>query len=340
MGWALERALGAAGRQTSLDAPWFRDAGVAIEDDDELRVPRPGELAEWLDRAWEGLVEPGSKHAGPGEAWVEVAATVECWAADGGLQARRSRMRAWAMVRLRSVPGVQGVPRPVLIGSRRWQELAEDGWRQVVEDRWVASHEAPSRHPVERPLLLVDPECSATLVAALVKSLHGPGRPVGLPVGPGWKVVDDPLDGKALFGGTFDDSGFQAAPKTLSDGREITGLLNGAGHFRRPSFRDYPAALASHLVVAPGGAHAPEEGILVSTLRLHALEPGMWGLEIEGAWLESGQPGPALRRCFIRTSPEQLALSCLAAVGPARSSHRGVRTPALLFEGLEVQVGT
>jgi hypothetical protein len=61
----------------------------------------------------------------------------------------------------------------------------------------------------------------------------------------------------------------------------------------------------------------------VEAISLHPLPTGEWVLDLGGA--------------FVTTTPEELSRGCMAGVGPVRSSHRGVETPALLFEGLEVR---
>ena len=76
--------------------------------------------------------------------------------------------------------------------------------------------------------------------------------------------------------------------------------------------------------------------MFVSELTLHALPGGEWLLECDGTLRRGNESGPRVRGGLIRTSPRQLAEHCVARVGKSRQSHRGVRTPALLIDGLEV----
>jgi hypothetical protein len=91
-----------------------------------------------------------------------------------------------------------------------------------------------------------------------------------------------------------------------------------------------------HLVVCAPAATPPGRGVLVSGMTLHALDPERWILEIDGAELRDGQPGARLRGATLHVSPVELVERCVAAVGPERDSHLGVRTRALLFDGLEL----
>ena len=45
-------------------------------------------------------------------------------------------------------------------------------------------------------------------------------------------------------------------------------------------------------------------------------------------------PDGSLGRAFITVDPRQLARRCVGAVGPSRSFHNGVRSPALVFDSL------
>ena len=180
-------------------------------------------------------------------------------------------------------------------------------------------------------------EAAALLVAGLTRALHaGPGS-AGMSVGPGWQVVDDPLAPDALFGGSFDDAGFATRRRTLADGARGTDELSGPGSLRRPSFRDPPRAMPFHLVLAAGQEDPGDDGLLVSELAVHPLPDGGWILECDGILRRGAEWGPAVRGGLISTTPAALARACVARIGPARDSHRGVRTPALRFEGLIVR---
>lgn len=337
--WILDRAgqCGPAGGAESDS--WSRGAkAVRVDRDEQSELPSQEELAEWLDRAWSGLRDPESPAAHrlePIEAWVEVASTIESWAGDGGLKASRVRRRAWALVRLRRTDGCGSTPRPLQIAARRWPELSDRGWRDLLEDQWFPA-EHGARATRRRGPVLFNPACSSRLILALVTALHRHDHEEEVPVGPAWKLVDDPGEPTALYGGSFDDAGFPSRRKRLADGERTIGILRGRGHYRRPSYRDRPAPLPSHLHLTAKRGDPPPRGILVSGLTLHPLAPNRWALEIEGAELEGGRPGRGIRGAVIHVAPEELVRRCVTAVGPPRDSYRGVRTPGLVFDGLEV----
>ena len=77
-----------------------------------------------------------------------------------------------------------------MIARRRWEELPAHGWRVVLDDRLAPDpREAPL--PDGRVPVLFNPECSALLVAALVKLLHTPGQERAVEVGSAWQLIDD-----------------------------------------------------------------------------------------------------------------------------------------------------
>jgi len=338
--WALEQSRESRG-QIALEHPWARNGDRLTSDrEPELRLPAADELSTWLREARDELAGTAKRQNAalePLEAWVEVSATAESWVADGGLRALRTRARGWGVLRMREPWGAGSTSRPVLIARRSWKELPTTGWSTVLEDRWVSDrHSSP---PPTRPVpVLFNPECAASLVLALVKALHIHEPDGGFPVGPAWKVVDDPVDPAALFGGSFDDSGFATRRTLLADGRRAVGEIGGEGHFRRPSFRDRPISMPSHLtVLTEGDGPPPPRGVLVTALTLHPLQPDYWMLEIDGAHLEGGRPGPLLRSAIVTMSPRELVRRCVAAVGPARLSYLAVETPALVFDNLTLR---
>jgi len=318
LGWAVDQVVRGRGAPAS-DALWQRGGdGLSIDVDPSLRLPAPAEMRSWLDTA----AESSGESAGPTR--LEVAATFESWATHDGLRASRGRTRAWAIIESR---------RPLAIAARRWEGLAPDGWARLADDR-----ARPDGEPVPPPTgpfpILFSPEASAKLVHTIVRALHRSPECIGLAVGPGWRVEDDPLDVRALLGGTFDDAGFPTARTLLADGTSIVGVLDGPGSLRRPAFRDPPLPLPSNLVVrAPEAALPPRAG-LVSSISIHPVEPGSWILELDGVSLEAGRTGPPIENWFVRVDPGELVRRCVGSVGPGRSSHRGVTTPALLFDDL------
>jgi hypothetical protein len=333
--WVLER-----GRSSESSVPpqagWPTDRTEPLLDrEGETGLPSVDELSGWLSRARE-VLETGPGRPQHLESWIEVAHTVESWVADGGLRASRTRTRGWALYRTREPWAGDRASKRVLVAHRRWSELPPDAWRSVLEDRRLPER-APEAPPTRKVPVLFNPECSALLVQALVRSLHSDESGRGAEVGAAWNVTDDPAGDGALFGGTFDDAGFPTRRTLLSDGRRWCGAIEGRGNYRRPSFRDRPVALPSQLVVSSGVTRPPDSCVLATALGLHVTEPDRWVLRIDGALLTDGHPGPVLRPCFASVSPVELIRRCMAAVGPARPSYLGVETPGLVFDDLLLQ---
>jgi len=321
---SVRRALDSPGRIVPRAGIRGRIDEPRLDRDPVTALPSPAELLRRLD---DGLAifrdsrRPGEATE-PDEAWVEVASTVETWAVDGVPVASRTRQRGWALLRPAPTAGASLTPRPLMIAARSWDRLAFDRWPEA-RSRAVTPDEVGQASSNRRVPLLFDPETSASLALALVRSLHtGPG-PIRSRVGPGWCVWNAPDARDALFGGIFDDSGVGTARSALADGERLVGRIDGAGHLRRPSFRDPPRPLPSHLLIDPPERTEAPDALRVEAISLHPLPTGEWVLDLGGA--------------FLTTTPEELARGCVAGVGPVRSTHRGVETPALLFEGLEVR---
>lgn len=334
--WAVARCRDLRA-PAACEGLWARDGEAAkIDHDGEPELPPLAEVQGWLERARQALFEGGERGPEPLELSVEVAAVVESWFADGGLRASRVRTRGWALMRTREAWKGDRASKPVLVARRRWSELPPNAWREVLEDRRLPDR-GDGPPPTAAVPLLFNPECSALLVVALARTLHAAGSEPGVEVGPAWKLYDDPGHGQALYGRSFDDVGFATTRKRLSNGHRTSGRIDGRGHFRRPSFRDRPIPLPSHLTVSPTAREAPMEGVLATALTVQPVEPARWILRIEGALLDHGRPGAVIRPSFVSISPEELALRCVATVGPPRPSHLGVETPALLFDNLSLR---
>jgi len=337
--WAVENARPLADRGTNGGPPWATGGSRRVDRDDVDRLPSPAELRSWLTRSWDLLrALPGvGGPIEPVEAWVEAAATAECLVGHGGLATVRTRTRAWAMARVGALDPVLPAPRPLFVASRRWDRLEAKGWADLAAERRWQSGALAGAHAGRMPVTFTA-EAAAALVAALVRELHGGFRADEIPVGPGWRVVDDPLAPEALFGGDFDDAGFPTCRRTLADGVRGTDAATDRGFFRRPSFRDPPQVLPCHPVLEAGKEDPGNDGWLVSDLAVHPLPDGIWVLECDGILRRGSEWGPLVRGGLISTTPDALVRSCVGRVGPSRPSHRGVRTPALVFDGLEVRL--
>jgi len=333
--WVIERGRSSES-DGSCEAGWPTDrTELLLDGEGEAGLPSADELSSWLSQA-RAVLETGPARPQHLESWVEVAHTVESWVADGGLRASRTRTRGWALYRTREPWAGDRASKRVLVAHRHWSQLPTDGWRSVLDDRRLPER-PPEPPPTGKVPVLFNPECSALLVQALVRSLHSDESARRAVVGAAWNVTNDPTGDGALFGGTFDDAGFPTKRTLLSDGRRCLGAVEGRGNYRRPSFRDRPVALPSQLVIPPGDSGPPDSCVLATALGLQVTEPDRWVLRIDGALLTDGHPGPVLRACFASVSPVDLVRRCVAAVGPARPSHLGVETPGLVFDNLVLQ---
>ena len=330
--WAAREARASAGlvpgESCFVDGP--EDSRIDLDEVGPL--PSEADLSGWLDEAWLRVSSAGQDAGGlvPAVAWVEASATVETLAADPGRAASRGRTRAWAMVRLRQPTGGAPFASPLFVAGRGWADLPADGWAGLLAARNGFPGTPADRIERDLPLVFAS-EAAAPLVIALVRELHGERGGLGAPVGPGWVVEDDPASLESLSGGRFDDAGFPSSRRLLADGVAIRGSLEGAGAYRRASFRDPPAPAPSHLVVGPPEERLPESHFFVNRLVLSRFGPRLWQLELEGVVRRSaGSAFPA--RARMRVAPRDLVKACRGGHGLSRRLHLGVRTPDLVFD--------
>jgi hypothetical protein len=319
-----------APRESTRDESPWQGTEDRVVDTDPLRLPQADELVRWLDVAC-GALPRRDEEADP-SARVEAAAVIETWVATGGRRAARSRLLAWAAAEPKDA--ADWARGPLVLAGRTWESLGADGWASIAADRvWPGQAGRARTLPAKVPLLL-SPEASATLVATLVGALHVTGGAREIPVGPGWRVRDDPFAAGAVRARAFDDACFDTRVRCLADGHAVVGGLGGAGTLHRGSYRDWPQPRATHLVVEPPPTELPREAILATGLRVHPLAPDEWLLELRGGVLRGGEPGPAIERAILPTSPADLAARCVAGLGPAQASWRHTTAPALLFDNL------
>lgn len=335
---AIELACAADGlavedEASTLSGEWNANAWFQ-EVDPDSDLPAPATLRAWLDEAWRGAVRPlGRSRRTPTEGWIEVAETRESWLGPAGA-GTRGRLRAWAHLGARTASGDSGSPRPVWVAARRWGSLHPDSWARMLELRGIPPEVVVAPPAGTRLAVLFSAETAAELALALVRAVHGSSEAIGSAVGPGWIVDDRPREPGRLFGGTFDDTLAPTSARRLADGRTVLATIGGPGQRRRASFRDPPAAWPGSLVVAPAERVELRRGIYVNGLTVHPLPGGSWLLSCEGFSVEGAEPAAALRGTVLRTSPGELVRACVAGSGASVSSHRGVQTPALLFDGL------
>jgi hypothetical protein len=321
--WAIDRACEHHGTPPPEGGEWPLGEELLLDRDSDGSLPPEEDVISWLRHAYEQFKEQNGEN-GPGEplsGWVEAVTTVESWVADGGPLASRSRTRGWAVAR--------GRPRPLLLAARRWTELPERGWTDLVAERDPGGDKRASKRAGQQPILFTA-EIAADLVSGLVRGYLSDTECLGVAAGSGWKMTDYPASPQALFGGKFDDAMFPTERRLLADGREILARIHGPGQLRRSSFRDPPQSQHSHLIVGSEERGTFERGLVVTGLTIHPLAAEDWVLEFEGS------TGRAVEG-YIRTDPRELIRRCVASVGPSRLSHRGVKTPALLFEGLKAE---
>lgn len=304
--FALESAVHVPGAST----PWSRRGeGVLRDLEPTLELPSSGRLSDWLERAAAGTARPATR-------WIEAAATVEAVAAEG-LCWLRTRRRVWAVA--------LGEGLPETSAARSLEALP----RVPAGPDPAAPREGPLRGP-----LRFGPRALAVLVPSLVRALHGTAPPLGLEVGPGWDLRDDPRSPGAVVGGDFDDCGFEAVPRPLAAGGRVIGGVHGRGTLRRGSYRDFPESGPSLLVVTPPMAALSEDRLDVLSLRLEMATPKSWRLEMDGERWVSGRSAGGFRGAPLWTDPVSLAQACVAGSGEPATCGWGVLSPALIFEGL------
>jgi hypothetical protein len=312
---------------------WVDEASPVLDEEQEAAAPSVDALAGWLDAAIDGFVADRAVGDGPvwEQAWIEVATTVEHWAVDGRAVAARSRRRGWAVLR-RAAFGERGGQRPLIAAARRWDAIDPAGWVRLDTQRAIPRPFSDAvRGGRDDTTVVFRPEPAAMLVSSLVRGFTAHGVPSGTPVGAGFVVWDDPSVAGALFGGRCDDSGFPVRRKLLADGRTTRERIEGPGHDRRPSFRDPPLAGPSHLVVEAPRADPPPDAFHVHRLSIQPLATDRWVLDVAGS-----ASGAGIRQAAIVVDPVRLVRGCVAGFGESASSHRGVTTPALAFEGLTI----
>ena len=325
---SIEDAAERAQRGPVSDCPHDLCAGPEpAADHDDVPVPDEAALVPWLAKARDRVGRAIERM------WVEAAETLETWILDGEVRATRSRARGWSGLELAATESGSG--RPLILASRAWNRLDSADWGGLLE--WRLAPDRELREPdrgAGAPLVLFSPECSATLVSTLVRA----SAPIDceIAVGPGFCVIDAPDEPLALFGGVFDDLGFATSRQVVADGHALV-AHRSRGTYRRPSFRDTPVALPAHLVVTPPDTVPPANRWSIHRLSIHALSADRWVLDVDATFWAGGEARGSLPGAHITTGPRELLAACIAGVGLPVPSHRGVRTPGLLFEGLAVR---
>ncbi len=216
--------------------------------------------------------------------------------------------------------------RPIFTASSTWEGLDAGEWARIWAERGGAAARASG--PVGNRPFLLTPEASAEIVSALARALHGPGNPLGVPVGPGWQLVDDPKEAGAPGGVLFDDCAFATDRRVLADGEKVVSTVDGPGCLRRRSFRDPPVPSPFHLRIETSPVTPPPDAIHITGVVVHAHDPGDWTVEVAG---------PAFGSGFFRARPRDLVQRCAGVSGARYTDHRGIATRSLLFENVEIR---
>ncbi len=331
---AVEMALRAGPGRDAARPRWADPTGeVLVDREPNISLPHPDPMRSWLGEALRvdkgaadrrGEVVPGG--------WVESAVTVETLASDDGLRASRTRTRTWALATIRRA-GAESRERIRFLVGRSLESLSTAGWlpTYIHRGRRPASHPPPGRYAI-----VFAPEPAAILAAALVRVIHGAEAEAGRKVGPGWRVIDDLADPQSLFGVRFDDAGFPTRRCVLAESGRVIGGISGQGHLKRASYRDRPTPMAVGVIVqGETSSTLPPKCLWVDDVRIHSVGAGSWILEIDGTQA-GAEPGATFEGVLVRADPGRIAERCVGSVGEARWHPVGVRTAALLVDGLEV----
>jgi hypothetical protein len=217
-------------------------------------------------------------------------------------------------------------PKPLFLAARSWREWLD----REISGSWADRTTGLVRETPwpEDARVVFSPETSASIARALAGVLHRPGVEPGAAVGSGWIVRSNADPGSSLLGSAADDAGFPTSERILADGRHVVGDWGGPGSLRRGSFRDSPESTPICLKIDPPRVDPPRRSVWVSRLNLHPGGDG-WIVELHGRRFPDGA---SFRPRWARLRPRRLVESCLGGIGPARSSHHGTVTPALVFD--------
>lgn len=330
---SLDLALSAAVRNAvpvgARTAGWWSgEPGARSDPDGAMSLPGTDDLEAWLDRVLEQRRRASRTTAVVHAIQVEVAATVETLSGYGNWVALRGRRRAWVLGLERRGSAGDAPEATWSLAGRSLDEV-EAACRTLPR---LAS--GPSDRPTrDRAGVVVTADAACILVAALARTVHAESAAIGLGVGPGWTLIDDPLDGASLFHGTFDDAGFPTERRRLADGRTVVASIGAAGNFRRGSYREPPVPMATNLSLEPPEAGSPPRAIWVDDVRIHPLSQRDWILELHPSDRDRAWVDPLI----VRSSPETLVSRCVGGMGGARRSPRGVTSPSLVFEDLPIR---
>lgn len=263
-----------------------------LDCDADMELPGEPVLREWL----------GSS---PGTHWIELGTTMEVLLGPEGWTAVRGRGRSSAL------GGDHGTR---LIARRGFDIL---GTLQRHEKRGLREGQSGAKEHI-----ILSPDAASRIALALVGRFHGVEPALGLGVGAGWVVLDDPWFEAGIAGGSFDDAGFPTSRRVLADGTHVVGGLRGMGTYWRRSYRDPPRSLPSTLIVGPGDSSRASGAVGgFTTCRVYPVRSGDWIVELGDRDIVR-----------FRTSPTAMLEGCAGRDGGSELTADGVMTPGLVFE--------
>lgn len=302
--WAVDTAC-TFRAQASVSAPSASDSVAAERWDLDATASLPTE-----DALTTALV------ARPHLEWIEAGTTVEVLIGAEGWLAVRRRHRLWALC---------GGPDARLVAQR-----GIAGWERLVDASTDDSFRCGAAS-AELEVLVFSPDAAAPVVTALVDAFHGTGSAKAVEFGKGWHVADEPVRNDGLAGGSFDDSGFPAASRVLAADGVWVGRLEGAGSFRRVSFREPPTESSTNLFIPSGASESiPDRAVFAHRCRVLRPSAELWVLELD--LVDRGNT-VGLERRWVRVEPRALLASCAARLGRSRVTSAGPIVPMLMFEG-------
>lgn len=320
--WTLDRAEASRRGDDSMHLPPPR-GNTDVEE--ELQLPSPAKLADWIRPLVEDLRVPS--------AWIEAGVTAEALAGPTGAWAR-GRSRIWAVFlgTARGIP--EGAERPTVIAAKSLDALPIPAWNLGYEclSGLPGTPSDPDRLPI-----WIDPEPASTLIQAIAAARLAGWITDRSESGADWCLSNDPLDRESLLGGRFDDCGFPTQRIELARAGHWCPIPASEGLYRRSSYRDVPSPILSSLRFHGASVPVPEDHYRVGSVRVLSLDRPRWIVEIEGGRWRNGRPVEILRGARLHTTPQSLAASCLGAVEETSHSSWAARTPGLLFDGLRIR---
>jgi hypothetical protein len=302
--WAVTKACSGASLVDGASPGDGADLANERRDlDRETALPQEGAISQALRDS-------------PAVNWIEAGATLEVIVGREGWVAVRGRGRCWAFADAGS---------PRLVAQR-----GTAGWEALLNR--LTTRDIPPSAKRERGTIVLPPEAAAPVVSGLVRVFHGPASHPPPLVGPAWEVTDEPGHPGGLTGGSFDDAGFATRTRSLAASGTWNGRLDGAGTYRRSSFREPPEVGPSNLVVKGGlTEEAFASAVLATRCRILEISRELWVLELD---FSTGPDRENEFKLWARVSPERLLGAMSHRMGNPITTSMGPIVPALVLQDL------